>query len=81
MCDPSPDPSPTPSPDRPPDRSPDPSPDEIRRACERIRATWDEETYQKRGSHKAVQFNWPRISEQELIEAIEEEERDEMGDG
>jgi len=59
---------------------PDPSPDEIRRACERIRATWNEAKHQDRGWKKRVPFSWPRVSDQELIEAIEEEERGERGD-
>jgi len=77
MCDPSPDPSP----DRSPDRPPDPSPDEIRRACERIRSTWSEAKHQDRGWKKTVPFNWPRVSEREFAQAIEEEERGERGDG
>jgi len=58
----------------------DPSPDEIRQACERIRATWSEAKHQDRGWKKTVPFNWPRVSDQELIEAIDEEERGETGD-
>lgn len=67
---------------RPPKpRMPDPSPDEIRRACERIRATWSEAKHQDRGWKKTVPFNWPRVSEREFAQAIEEEERGERGDG
>ena len=53
-----------------------PSPEEIRRGCELIRAGWSDRMFQKRGWRRTVPFSWPRVSDQELIEAIEETEQD-----
>ncbi len=53
-----------------------PPPHVIRRESARIRAGWDERTFQNRGWQKTVPFSWPRVSDQELIEALEEAEQD-----
>jgi hypothetical protein len=57
-----------------------PPPHVIRRESARIRAGWDERTFQERGWKKTVPFSWPTVSDQELIEALEEAEQDERGD-
>jgi len=58
-----------------------PSPQAIRWACEQIRATWSEAKHQDRGWKKTVPFEWPMVSDQELIEAIEQERTEETRDG
>jgi hypothetical protein len=56
-----------------------PPPHVIRRECARIRAGWDEHTFQNRSWQRTVPFSWPRVSDQELIEALEEAEQDAAG--
>ena len=57
-----------------------PSPEEIRRECELIRAGWSDRMFQKRGWQRTVPFSWPRVSDQELIEALEGADSDGFSD-
>ena len=57
-----------------------PPPHVIRRESARIRAGWDEHTLQNRGWQRTVPFSWPRILDQELMDAVEEAKREAADD-